>query len=383
MPFAFSDITQLANYVRSLKAALGEDADDIAQEALARAVARGEAPDLIAAAKLEVPALLEERRLNHLRGQRVSSADPASTDEADASAFGPLRQSRSRAPHLPKGLTRWNREGGESRYLPSETGDPPTDAEVTMAARLLRDFVEPVLRREPVPPEHRAQLAEVYEAFFGGPVDHVWAEVLVEEIGEAAREKLTVLTQENPPGDLGATDVVVRMERKPAALERDPTTPRVVEQKVTTRVRRLGGDRVMIELVGELFGEEKVLAYAIGTFAEHGVADTPSWTGPTRASFALLRAIERNSALPNARALPDWVLDAELVDFLVERMGFEGGGGPKKLSGRRLVELLTDRTALAAEIESFGERIAERSTDEVAARWSERCRALAQRVRDG
>jgi hypothetical protein len=82
--------------------------------------------------------------------------------------------------------------------------------------------------------------------------------------------------------------------------------------------------------------------------------------------------------------MPTYVMDHELVAWLIERMGFEGAGGggvAGTLKAKSIARLLAYPAELVAEIEKFGDRFAERS-DEATAKLAEpRFRAMAARVR--
>ena len=75
-------------------------------------------------------------------------------------------------------------------------------------------------------------------------------------------------------------------------------------------------------------------------------------------------------------------MDLELIALLIERAGFDGGGGARgRLSGPSLLRLLADPRKLADGVEAFGSRHAERLPDDEADRAEAGYRAIANGIR--
>jgi hypothetical protein len=86
--------------------------------------------------------------------------------------------------------------------------------------------------------------------------------------------------------------------------------------------------------------------------------------------------------IPFAKTLPDYAMDTELIQVLIERMGFSGGGGASgKLKKRRIIELLTKPNELTAELERSFARLVKRVPDDQAQGMQRRATALVARLR--
>jgi hypothetical protein len=357
------------------------DLQDIVHDALVQASGLVGDGNLVDAARGHLPGVLAERGSRARRGDALASGWTDGTGGDDAGALAPHRREQFRDPHTPKGLIRRNRQGGETQYLPLDVADAPSQSQRRMAARLVEDFLLPTVRGEPLLPEHAELLEKAYKGRFGHRIDHQWAEILVDELGKVVRGDLQARVGPNPDGKLKGDEGVIRLHRKPAALERDPNTPTELEVTVRRQLLHQSGNKALFGWVGRLFGEEQIILYESGTFVDPQSAASTTEPGPEQARIVLLNTIVRMSTVSGSAPVPAWVLDVELVEFLIQRRGFEGGGGRKKLTGKALVELLADRMVLADHIEEFGARNAERLEDETANRWADRCGALAQRIR--
>jgi hypothetical protein len=96
----------------------------------------------------------------------------------------------------------------------------------------------------------------------------------------------------------------------------------------------------------------------------------------------LLRTIARIPTLPGSVPLPAYALDLELVAWLIERMGFEGGGGSAgTIQAKRMREILISPSTLAREIEVYARRLADKLDDSAAGRADARFQAMARRIR--
>jgi hypothetical protein len=165
--------------------------------------------------------------------------------------------------------------------------------------------------------------------------------------------------------------------------------PNLPGRFVTNARRRLvAADSVSVthEFVGEIGGETQVLGYLTSTFDDVPML-APTATPMSQAPCVLLRAMERIARLGCSPPLPEYLIDCELIAWLIERVSFDGGGGSKgKLSGASIERLLADPVALAEEVESYSQRHGERLTDREAgeaergyAKIVERIRACGQR----
>jgi hypothetical protein len=99
------------------------------------------------------------------------------------------------------------------------------------------------------------------------------------------------------------------------------------------------------------------------------------------AGVVLLRCIERIASIPGSVQLPDYALDPQLITWLIERMGFEGGGGTRALAKETIVNLLLDPAELATTVEDHGRRVADRVSDSAGERADSGFASIARRIR--
>ncbi len=78
------------------------------------------------------------------------------------------------------------------------------------------------------------------------------------------------------------------------------------------------------------------------------------------------------------------MLDPELLAWLVDRMGFDGGGGggaSGTITRTAMGALITTPAQLATAVENFGKRVAERSNDHDAELVENHFNEMAARIR--
>jgi hypothetical protein len=352
--------------------------DDVTGEALKRALEadntlRGAA--LVAAARRASKAAALDSYNDDRRGHRVARTEP----EAGACETPkPRRRPRTRAPRTPKGLTPIRFQQPHADYVRNGVGDFPTEETRLMAYRMVYETLLPIVRGEPISPAIRDGVEKTYREVFGGPPSAAWADVLVEEIARAKREKLewdrfsSGLVQ----APLDESSSVVH------GLQISGEEQQRVEVPVTVRLARKWGDREVYELSGRLADGRIVKAYIIGQRGEGG--PPRPYEPKFRAARALVDAVHTLASWPVVISLPEYILDEELIALLVERMGFDGGGGRAgTMTEKTMRELIVDPLRLAEEIDRYAERVSERSDEENAAIATSRFRAMSQRVREG
>ena len=349
---------------------------ELVQEAVRLALERDpSAKDdaLVELAKAELPAVAQAELNQRRRGGAVREA-------AEDFALPVSVRRQKRRPHLPRGLIAVLDEAG-AHVIPGEVGDLP-DSHARVAARRLADEVlQPIFRGEPLHPRKRAALLRAYDDCFGGSYEKAWAAVLTQEIQEAKRRLLaahevTARRNESPPAE---TNLAFTKTAK--AHQAYPDLPRKFATNVRKRLVARNGVTATVELTGEIAGETQVPGYLTGTFADVPVLDS-SATPLSQAPYVLLCALEKSAHLGNSPPLPEYLIDHELVAWLIERAGFDGGGGTKgKLSGASIERLLADPIALALEVEAYGARHAERLSEHDAAVAARGYAEIARRVR--
>jgi DNA-directed RNA polymerase specialized sigma24 family protein len=355
-----------------------EERKDLVQEAIVRALksAPGTAgSELVELAKTLLPKVRNDERN---RGRRDRTIHRASREEASREGtLRPVRRARRR-PHVPKGLVSVHAPTGRDA-IPIETADLP-DAELVAAVRRLQsEVIRPALLGMPVPPAHRQLVLDAHERAFGGPPSAEWASILTSEIHEVRRQELVLALEKADPNTVPEHSSV-NITKTRDGHERFPDLPAAFEKKVRLALIRRWGDEALVALMGELDGQERVLSYMMGSCAPP-LTEAAFASPEARADAVLVRTLARLAQL-EAGPLPEYVVDRELIDLLIERAGFEGGGGAQgKLSRDRIASLLLDPVALADEVERFGERQADRFGEEDANRVERKYAALAARIR--
>jgi hypothetical protein len=361
--------------------------DDITSEALEQAITANpnlKGPDLVAAACAMADTAATNDFNDARRGQRVVRTSP-NRKSGDVAVGLRKRHRRARPPRTPQGLVPIKFQRAETDYVPFELADLPDGETRLIAFRLIEEVLGGVIRGEPVPPRMRGAMEEMYSSIFELPPALAWVDVLVAEIERAKRDQLkwemSIATDATAPGPCSMVSAVTTNEE----------TPRPVEITVTRKVIGKWGNRELHELRGVFKNGEPFLLENGEQFVcfidgerDDGNPPTP-YDGPIRARRVLLDATIKLSRWPTANQLPSYVMDHELVAWLIERMGFGGAGGGGvggTLKTKSIAKLLAHPAELVAEIENFGGRFAERS-DEATARIAElRFRAMADRVRE-
>jgi hypothetical protein len=209
-----------------------------------------------------------------------------------------------------------------------------------------------------------------------------WCEVVVDEIAAAKRDKLEWEQHLADAGSGKAQDEAAASVERVELISRDAregAKPVLHNVPMAARLVQKHGKREIYELTGRLDDVHELKILISGT---RGAYDFPEpYDALPRAARAVLGAIEKLASWPGVQ-LPAYAVDIELVAWLVERMGFEGGGGRGgTISAKRMIGLLSDPALLAEEILAFAERLAERGDDEVATNAHARFGAMAARVR--
>jgi hypothetical protein len=267
--------------------------------------------------------------------------------------------------------------------VPVDDADVP-DGELMLAARRLADeLLRPVLRFEPIHSQKRAALLEVYQSCFGSRPSLAWAGVLTQEIQTARRTILSVSDAKASEQDPPPATTSITFEKTSRGHARHPDRPAKFPVNVRQQLLWTDGVRATVGLVGELDGVTEVLTSIAGTFGP--VPPLPAAaTAQSEAPLVLLRAMGRASQLGFSPPFPPYVLDLELIAWLIERVSFDGGGGSRgRLSGDRMEALLSNPKALADEVDSYAARDADRLDDDDALDAERDYAALADKIRRG
>jgi hypothetical protein len=213
----------------------------------------------------------------------------------------------------------------------------------------------------------------MYEKLFGRPRD-LWAEVLVDEISAAKLARMDweehLANRGTPPPNPSDLAEGVPVDK--------PTGKPVTKPMVYTLVYR-DGDTAFIEFRSP--GQPQPDGWITASIE-------PAGNGPTEyvpelaAACVLARSTWKLVDVHGGDStLPPYVHDTELVLWLIERLGFGGGGGPKAtLSTASMVALVADPQGLVASIREYGARRAERATDTEAVRLEASFASLADRI---
>ncbi len=166
--------------------------DDVVAEAVRLALEGASALEgeaLAAAAFTQVDKIVRRNLSEARRGHRPSSGDVAAVDSSPE-ALAPRRRRRSpRKPTTPKGLAPIRFQQPIADYVPNGIGDLPDGSTMLMAHRV-SELLRSIARGEPIHPDLRRSLERIYGASFALQPDDAWADVLLDEIERAKREKL-------------------------------------------------------------------------------------------------------------------------------------------------------------------------------------------------
>lgn len=255
-----------------------------------------------------------------------------------------------------------------------------------MVKRIYAEVIEPMLRGAPVSPEHLNVLAKSYEGLFGVAPEHAWAQVLVQEIAEAKRAKLAQKAAEATqvrPANVQADDAwSIMLHATKSGLVKYPGLQKPTRIPVSPVWIYKNTRDGLIALWGEVeTGKPQLLLFVTVAFGDwdppEPYADETIW-----ANNVLVQAIQKLAQL-NCGMLPEYILDDQLVTWLIDRMGFEGGGGPDHVSEATLVKWLLSPERLGEELEKYGRRTAETQHDDEASETVGKFCSLAERVRVG
>jgi hypothetical protein len=368
--------SEVRHYVRERSPGLNEhELDDVTGEAIKLALeSNSDLADsaLTSAAQAQVEALLRQRQDNARRGHRVSNT---AFREGARERLEPHRRKRAaQTPRTPKGVVPIKFQDPVAQYVPTGTANLSTGETMLMAHRISRLLV-PVSHGEPCAPELRQAIERMFHASCPLPVEQAWAEILLDQIEQA---RLNKLKWEAFLADKKPQQLPEKTEIRGQVIGSGTAT--TLPGKVT--LLRQWGNRQLLQIDGQLEDGRPVQGYLIGTLE----APTPPFphNPEVSATRVLCNTISEIGRWPAANRIPDYLLDVELISWLVERMGFEGGGGGGAggtISRSSITKLVVDPSALAAEIEKFSQRVEERCTDEEARVMRTRFQALAERIR--
>jgi len=347
--------------------------EDVAAEAMRlalEAAPRIAGKELITAAVRQVAAAAQQRRNAQRRGQQIAGKGPAD----DGAVFVPQRRARQpRPPRAPKGLTPIRSQRPIPDYVPTEIGDLPEAPTMLMAHRVAA-LLEPISDGDLISPQVAVALRKFYDKTFAQPVDNAWADLFLEELEKAKREKLqweaAIASINAAPG---LTEVTVqRTNVSDAAPERLPVK--------LTLVRSWGANRVL-KIEGTASDGQTFSAHVRGSEIEP--AAPQPYVPHARAFRVLCDVIGAIARWPTANRIPAHLVDVELVAWLIDRCAFEGGGGGGAggtLKGSSIGRLLVDPQRLVLELRRFAARAAERGNDHEAEAITERFKAMIARV---
>jgi hypothetical protein len=379
MSLTKSAMRELMKYVDRTCRGLSRDCrEEIAQEAVAVALERGEVSSdatLLDCAKAAVPALRKAEQNRRRRGGSIKQRD-----DAAAETLLPLRRTKAR-PHVLKGLMPME-DVTAQRLVPVTLGEVPDRTMTAAARRLFIDVIEAVALGHPATPNQLRVVRKAYVSLFGEEPELAWASILADEIQKARRgllERKHAVASPSPQGP-SEFDWSVSVTKKVGRKGVYPELPTKAELPLVPVKSYSRRGQVTVEAEAHHNGKPVTTFFVVGTFGEV----PPLVLGVTPAEHAagvLVRAAEHIARI-GCDPVPEYALDLDLVALLIERAGFDGGGGRNgTLSRGGLFRLLVDPAALAKEVETFGLRNAERLRDDEAEIAEARYRTMAARVR--
>jgi hypothetical protein len=372
-------LKQLAAHVqRACPGLAAEQRQELIQDALRSALEQGLPDDpesaLLERAKAAVPALRNSERNRQRRGGRIKAPT-----EAAAESLPPVRRIKRR-PHVPKGLMPMVDDTAQ-RVVPLTQGQLPDATTAAAARRLFFNVIEPAMAGHPMTSDGIAAIWDAYIRVFAESPGLAGASILKEEIQRAQRGLLeanfaaasALPPKVEPLGWFVDVTKTAKGARAYPDLPRHARLPLIAIRSYTLR------GKVTVHVEARYNGQRVIDAFVEGTYGDV----PPAVLGTTPAEHAtgvMARAVQRATEL-GCVPLPDYLMDPELIAVLIERAGFDGGGGAK-LSGPTLLRLLADPHALADDVEAFGCRHAERLSDDNAYSAEARYRQIANRIRE-
>jgi hypothetical protein len=362
-----------------------KDREDVVQTALVKALAEDRTlsgGDLIERAQRHVKEIVQSARDQHRRGARVAAARDGAPDQAPVELMKRRRAPRRlRAPRgtLPVSLT--GEDAAVLRLATSGVGDVPDDELKHVAARI-EEVTERVKIGLATSKRDRVGLLNAYSALFGTSPKDSWVYPLVDEVAMAKKEQLLAQAPPKAPGTSTAPQHTLTDENfivigPPAKATKATPNEHSIKLPATVSVVAAAGDSVCFQLTAQHQGRTYRTFLELSEPSEHPTPRDPLLV----ARLVLLRCIERLASIPGSVRLPDYALDPQLIAWLVERMGFEGGGGARALAKETIVNLLLDLAALATKVEAHGRRVADRVTDAVAEHAESGFASIARRLR--
>lgn len=216
-------------------------------------------------------------------------------------------------------------------------------------------------------------ILRLYRARYGADPEHHWASVLLQEVEKAKRQ---ALADPNVGHDGGAAPERTIIEYQSGQSGSSGAKRRKIKADVIAEYTPKG--RRLLQLYRIYKGERRLLATVVQS--DEAALEYPGDAEErARAILSIVRL--QLATLPIPQAVPEYADDNVLVAWLLERMGFDGGGGQRHTSTATLLRWLTNPIRLAAEIESFARRRSERATDDVAAQIEGALMDLALRIR--
>jgi len=274
--------------------------------------------------------------------------------------------------------------GSHIEHIPICEGEQATPLQRSMARRLSKEVLEPMLKGGVVSSEQADALERAYEIFFGTPPEYGWARVLVEEIARAKKAKLAVQAAKavaaHPELVQTADTWSVTLQATKQGSDKYPQFRESKQIPVRPVWVYRSESEALVALWGELQeGKPQIVGYVRFENAEWGppdaYEDAAAW-----ANMVLLRTVATVAERDGGR-IPDYIFDHHLITWLVGRMGFEGGGGPNHVSAATLINWLISPDDLADALEEYGHRVARGLHDDKADEIEAKFFSLAERVR--
>jgi hypothetical protein len=336
----------LARLVALVPPRLGASAEDVAQDALTRALEgdsalQGDA--LFTAASQHLERILKESQWQLRKGRVLLKA------AKDAGKIlEPVRRHQSPKRRLPKGVASARAFDSGFNLLPVDAGgDQANDRLRFAAAQLLAVDLPRLVHGEPYSPACGELLIGAYREIYGVEPQFHWAHLLIEEI---ERSKLQSLRCKHPDATAAAPSTTeVTLQRKRGSRTEAVSEVFAAEAVVVPSVPGRAVRHVLATIDGKkrLVGTELLTQEPEFLYPEDAVA---------RSTMVLNIVRLRLAQLPLPQSLPGYGDNPLLVRWLFARLGFEGGGGQEMVKRETLLAWLTDPVELVAQVQRYGLR---------------------------
>lgn len=327
---------------------LGIDApEDAVNDAIAAAIAaaphvRTDPDALLPEAKARLEQYSKDQHWKRRRGR----SEPLNEDSVSERGQQPVR--RQRKARFPAGLATYRSADIGEVAIGSGVGDTADDATRRAAEHLGHQDLLRISTGEPCSLKAARLIRELYRELKGVYPAHHWAFLLVEELDRAKRQ---VLSNPEATSDL-TTSSSVTLKRRNVDNDKPVRKPAFIVETPTTR------GRYMRQAYIKESDQAKLIATTVGTTDPEFQYSSDRLTRAGEILCQVRLKLAGETFVP--QEIPAFADDPQLVAWLYERLGFEGGGGTSSVKTKKLKEWLTNPSLLADALERHVARACER-----------------------